>query len=48
MSPNFAARWFEVDPAYPVIKLLAWFKIIDLGPTPQWARYPAGGIDAAA
>ena len=48
MSPNFAARWFEVDPAYPVIKLLAWFKIIDLGPKPQWARYPAGGIDAAA
>ncbi|MCZ6624427.1 MAG: acyl-CoA desaturase [Deltaproteobacteria bacterium] len=41
MSPNFAARWFEIDPTYPVIKLLAWLKIIDLGPSPQIARYPA-------
>lgn len=41
MSPNFAARWFEVDPTYPIIKLLAWLKIIDLGPAPQVARYPA-------
>ncbi len=39
MSPNFAARWFEIDPTYPVIKLLAGLKIIDLGPSPQRARY---------
>jgi stearoyl-CoA desaturase (delta-9 desaturase) len=48
MSPNFAARWFEIDPTYPIIKLFAWLKIIDLGPAPQWARYPAREFDAAA
>lgn len=48
MSPNFAARWFEIDPTYPVIKLLSWLKVIDLGPAPQWARYPAREADAAA
>ena len=47
MSPNFAARRFEIDPTYPIIRLLAWLKIIDLGPSPQWARYPASGRDAA-
>jgi stearoyl-CoA desaturase (delta-9 desaturase) len=41
MSPNFAARWFEIDPTYPVIKLLHWLRVIDLGPSPQMARYPA-------
>lgn len=41
MSPNFAARWFEIDPTYPIIKVLAWLKIIDLGDSPQLARYPA-------
>ena len=39
-SPNFAVRWFEIDPTYPVIKLLARLKIIDLGPTPKMAHYP--------
>jgi len=48
MSPNFAARWFELDPTYPIIKLLSWLKIIDLGPAPQWARYPAREADALA
>jgi stearoyl-CoA desaturase (delta-9 desaturase) len=47
MSPNFAARWFEIDPTYPVIKLLAWLRIIDLGPAPQWARFPARDAGAA-
>jgi stearoyl-CoA desaturase (delta-9 desaturase) len=47
MSPNFAARWFEIDPTYPIIKLLAWLKIIELG-TPQMARYPARDADALA
>lgn len=48
MSPNFAARWFELDPAYPIIKLFAWLRIIDLGPAPQYARYPARSADATA
>jgi stearoyl-CoA desaturase (Delta-9 desaturase) len=47
MSPNFAARWFEVDPSYPVIRLFAWLGIIDLGPAPQYARFPAGRPAAA-
>ena len=39
MSPNFAARWFEVDPAYPIIVLFAKLGIIrDL--STQRPRYP--------
>lgn len=41
MSPNFAARKFEIDPTYPVIKLLNSLRIIDLGKSPQYAHYPA-------
>ena len=29
-KPNFGARWFEVDPVYPIIKLLAMMKVIRL------------------
>lgn len=29
-SPNFAVRWFEIDPAYQFIRLLGWLRIIDL------------------
>jgi len=25
---KFSARWFEIDPSYPIIKLLAWMRII--------------------
>jgi stearoyl-CoA desaturase (delta-9 desaturase) len=39
MSPNFAARWFEIDPTFQVMKVLAWLKVIDFGPRPQVARY---------
>lgn len=28
MSINFAKKWYEIDPTYPVIKLLSWAKII--------------------
>ena len=30
MSPNFAARWFEIDPTYQVMKGLAALRIIDM------------------
>jgi stearoyl-CoA desaturase (delta-9 desaturase) len=30
MSPNFAVRWFEIDPTYQVMKLLAAVGVIDL------------------
>lgn len=39
MAPNFAARWFEIDPTWTVIRLFGWLGIIDLG-TPQKARWP--------
>jgi stearoyl-CoA desaturase (delta-9 desaturase) len=29
-SPNFAVKWFEVDPAYQIIKLLARLRVIHL------------------
>jgi stearoyl-CoA desaturase (delta-9 desaturase) len=41
-SPNFAARWFEIDPSFQVMRVFAWFGIIDFGKRPQFARYPEG------
>lgn len=29
-SPNFATKWWEFDPTYPVMKLLHWMKIIKI------------------
>jgi stearoyl-CoA desaturase (Delta-9 desaturase) len=40
MAPRFAARWFEVDPAWPVIKLLSLLGIIEIT-SKQRTRYPA-------
>jgi stearoyl-CoA desaturase (Delta-9 desaturase) len=39
MSPNFGARWFEVDPTYQVIRVLSALKIIQLKGG-QRMRYP--------
>jgi stearoyl-CoA desaturase (Delta-9 desaturase) len=39
MSPNFAARWFEIDPTYPAIWLLDKVGIIHIA-TKQRMRYP--------
>lgn len=41
MSPNFAVRWFEIDPTWVVIRILDKVGIIDLGPRPQLGRYEA-------
>ena len=30
--PNFAARWFEFDPVYPILKVFHWLHIIRLNP----------------
>ncbi|MFL5728186.1 MAG: acyl-CoA desaturase [Cytophagaceae bacterium] len=27
-SANFGSRWYEIDPAYPVLKLFSWLRII--------------------
>lgn len=40
MSPNFASRWFEVDPTYQVMRVLSRLGIIDLGAHPQKMRPP--------
>jgi len=40
MAPNFAARWFEIDPAYIFIKTFAALGIIRMNST-QRMRYPA-------
>jgi stearoyl-CoA desaturase (delta-9 desaturase) len=41
MSPDFAVRWFELDPTYPIIRLFAWLRVVDLGPAPQRSHYSA-------
>ena len=48
MSPNFAARWFEVDPAWQIMRVLDKVGVIDLGGSPQVMRYPARTSPAAA
>jgi stearoyl-CoA desaturase (delta-9 desaturase) len=37
-SPNFAVRWFEVDPSYQAIRVFGWLGIIDLSKA-QVARW---------
>lgn len=29
-SPNFARKWYEFDPSYPIIKVMSWVRIIKL------------------
>ena len=29
-SANFGKKWFEIDPVYPVMKLMHWMRIIKL------------------
>lgn len=45
MSPNFAVRWFEMDPTYQVIRVLAWLRIIDVSGA-QRPKY--GRVEASA
>jgi stearoyl-CoA desaturase (delta-9 desaturase) len=47
MSPNFAARWFEIDPTYQVMRVLAALKVIDMRGTPR-LRYGARGQASSA
>jgi stearoyl-CoA desaturase (delta-9 desaturase) len=47
MSPNFAARWFEIDPTYQVMRLFAALRIIDMS-NAQKMRWPARAVAATA
>ena len=38
-SPNFAARWFELDPGWQVLRLMALARIVTIR-TPQRAVFP--------
>jgi stearoyl-CoA desaturase (delta-9 desaturase) len=48
MSPNFAAKWFEFDPTWPIIRVLAWLKVIKLvAPArAQLRSFPAADVAA--
>lgn len=37
-SPSFAVRWFEIDPSYQIMRVLAWLGIIDMSRS-QRARW---------
>jgi len=41
MSPNFAARWFEIDPTWILMQPLIWFKVIRLAGSVNEADHPA-------
>ena len=43
MSPDFAARWFEIDPTWQVMRLLARMGLIEIA-TPQRATYPSPAV----
>jgi stearoyl-CoA desaturase (Delta-9 desaturase) len=45
MSPNFAARWFEIDPTYQVMKVMNAVGIIDMTGA-QAMRPPAEAVAA--
>ena len=40
MAPNFAARWFEIDPTWSVIRLFAALGIVRLPARVQIVQYP--------
>ena len=40
MSPNFAARWWEVDTTYQIMRVLNWLGVIDMSGS-QKMRYRA-------
>jgi stearoyl-CoA desaturase (delta-9 desaturase) len=40
MSPQFSVRWFEIDPAYQVIRVFAALGIVKFATT-QRMRWPA-------
>ena len=48
MAPNFAVRWFEIDPAYLVIRVLAAMRIIRFAGDNRETETPEGAYAASA
>jgi stearoyl-CoA desaturase (Delta-9 desaturase) len=48
MAPNFAARWFEVDPGYLAVRILFWLGIVHMRAHVQKARWHDGRSNAAS
>ncbi|WP_437729616.1 hypothetical protein [Sorangium sp. So ce861] len=46
MSLDFAVRWFEIDPAYQVIRVFAWLGIVQMPHKRQVARLDTGTAGA--
>jgi stearoyl-CoA desaturase (delta-9 desaturase) len=45
---NFATKWYEFDPTYPVIRFLNWARIIRLQPEKAQVQEPVQNQDAKA
>jgi stearoyl-CoA desaturase (delta-9 desaturase) len=41
-SPDFGVRWFEIDPAYQMMRVLAFFRVIDMSKSQKSRWVPAG------
>ena len=48
MSPNFAARWFEIDTTYQVMRLFNWLGIIDMSRSQKMRYAPASAVSPPA
>lgn len=48
MAPNFAARWFEVDPTYQVMRVLAAIGVIDMTGAQRMRYVEPSKAEAAA
>ncbi|HVY44482.1 MAG TPA: acyl-CoA desaturase [Minicystis sp.] len=46
MAPNFAVRWFELDPTWQVMRVLSWLGIIELAEKPQVGKWQTGDDEA--
>ena len=46
MSPNFAVRWFELDPTYQVIKVLTWLRILKMPAHVQQTKWSPADLEA--
>ena len=48
MSPNFAARWFEIDTTYQVMRLFNWLGIIDMSRSQKMRYAPSSAVSPPA